>query len=316
MYTREVFASVKEELERRRTAAESAAEERRLSLYQKSARIKEIDDELSGTGILIFKAAVAGRGIDKIKARNESLMGERCKLLATLGLPDGYTDPDYSCCICSDTGYREDGFMCDCMRELIKCESIKASGIGKLIDKQSFDNFDLSWYEGDASGANMHENFAKLKSFADGFCQGLGKTFFMIGTTGTGKTHLSTAVAKTLIEKGYSVCYDSIQNIISDFEADKFKSGYGAYQPKSDKYLSADLLIIDDLGTELVTTQFSLACIYNIINTRQNKGMSTIVSTNLKAREFSSKYEARITSRLMGEDADVLLFGGPDHRIG
>ena len=108
--------------------------------------------------------------------------------------------------------------------------------------------------------------------------------------------------------------YDSAQNIISDFEADKFKSGYSAqYEPKAEKYLECDLLIIDDLGAEF-TNQFTVSCLYNLINTRKNRGLSTIISTNLSAEELTAKYEGRISSRIIGEYT-VLPFLGRDHRI-
>ncbi len=313
MYTREVFQNVKDIIEERKRNAETGAETRTLELHMKSPKIKAIDAELAGTGFKIFKAASSGGDISGIKERNQALMKERFKALALMGLPDDYTDPKYICKICSDTGYDANGHMCSCMRELIRLESIKASGIGKLIEKQSFENFDLTLCD-EADYEKMYYNFTRLKEFAYNFNENSAKTFLLIGTTGTGKTHLSTAVAKTVIERGFSVVYDSVQNIITDFENDKFKSGYGHHESKSEKYMTADLLIMDDLGTEFFS-QFSLSCIYNIINTRQNKGLSTVISTNLSPKELVEKYEARITSRLNGSETELLKFEGIDHRI-
>ena len=108
--------------------------------------------------------------------------------------------------------------------------------------------------------------------------------------------------------------YDSVQNIVNDFETDKFRSGYNRGEQISDKYLECDLLIIDDLGAEFVT-QFSISALYNLINTRQNKGLSTIISTNLSASELAGKYEGRIYSRIIGSDYTVLRFEGEDRRI-
>ena len=105
-----------------------------------------------------------------------------------------------------------------------------------------------------------------------------------------------------------------MKNIVSAFETDRFKSGYGPYEPKGDKYLECELLILDDLGTEFVN-QFTLSCLYNLINTRQNKGLATIISTNLPAAEILQKYEDRIYSRIMGCDSKPLLFLGKDNRI-
>ena len=123
---------------------------------------------------------------------------------------------------------------------------------------------------------------------------------------------LSSLVSQT--EKGFEVIYDSSQNIVSAFEQDRFKSGYGPYEPKGDKYLECDLLILDDLGTEFVN-QFTVSCLYNLINTRQNRGLSTLISTNLSPKEITDKYEDRIYSRLMGRDSKIILFVGKDARL-
>ena len=102
--------------------------------------------------------------------------------------------------------------------------------------------------------------------------------------------------------------------ILSQPEDDRFKSGYGPYEPKGTKYIECDLLIIDDLGTEFVN-QFTVSCLYNLLNTRQNKNLSTVISTNLTAEELARKYEDRIYSRLVGRDSKILLFVGSDMRI-
>ena len=159
----------------------------------------------------------------------------------------------------------------------------------------------------------MEHNLKVAKDFAEGFTRD-SKNLLLIGNTGTGKTHISTAIAKTVIEKGYEVLYDSSQNIVSAFEQDRFKSGYGPCEPKGDKYLECDLLILDDLGTEFVN-QFTVSCLYNLLNTRINKGLSTVISTNLSPAELSSKYEDRIYSRIVGCDSQILLFGGSDRRL-
>lgn len=315
MYTREIFSTVKEIIDKRREAAQAEADRREAAVRAKSGVIREIDDELAGTGLLIFKTAVSGGDIAPIKARNVLLMEKRAEELARLGLPADYTDPQYVCKKCSDSGYDKEGVMCACMRELLKLESIKASGIGRLIEKQSFENFDLSWYAEGEERDRMRSNAEAAKAFADNFTAHSGENLLLVGKTGTGKTHLSSAIAKTVIEKGYSVLYDSTQNILSAFETDKFRTGYGAYEPKSDKYFDTDLLILDDLGAEF-SSQFTVSCLYNLLNTRQNRGLSTVISTNLSPEELSRKYEDRIFSRLMGEDTKILLFVGKDHRIG
>lgn len=309
------IARAKEIIEKRRVHALTVADMRNEEVRAKSDRIAKIDEELTATGPAIFKAAIRGEDITPIKQRNLELNAERKKELAALGLPEDYTEIRYHCKACSDTGYTEDGRLCSCFRKEISDETIKSSGIGRLIERQSFDNFDIEWYKGDPEAyQKMKDNLEYAKQFSREFSK-TGETLFLFGTTGTGKTHLSSAIAKEAILGGYEVIYDSVQNIISDYEYDRFKSGYGPYEPRSTKYIECDLLIIDDLGTEFVN-QFTLSCIYNILNTRQNRGLATVVSTNLTTNEFSEKYEARISSRLFGNETHVLKFIGPDHRLG
>ena len=313
MYAYENFRKVKALIEGRRQNAIAESEARAAEVAARSEDIRIIDAELRGVGLRFFKAACAGEDVTPIKERNMFLLSERRRALKNMGLPEDYTEVHYTCDKCSDSGYVGTQ-MCQCFRELLITENIKSSGIGKLIEKQSFDNFDLSKYKGNKENyERMKENLAVAREFAKSPATPCS-TLLFIGDTGTGKTHLSTAIAKEVIERGLEVIYDSAQNIIADFEADRFKSGYGPYEPRADKYLECDLLIIDDLGTEFVN-QFTVSCLYNLINTRQNKGLATLISTNLKPRELVSKYEDRIYSRLVGCDSKIQLFSGPDARV-
>ncbi len=308
------FQKVKEEIANRRAAAQALADSRSLELRAQSPELSEIDIELEGTGIKLFGAACRGEDISPLRQRNTDLMKRRREIIKFLGYPEDYTDVHYICEKCSDTGFIDGVKMCSCFREALATESIKNSGIGNLIERQSFDNFDIARYK---DNSDLYEKMKYNLDTAKHYARDFGREKFnlvMMGFTGTGKTHLSTAIAKELIIRGYDVIYDSAQNIISDFEADRFKSGYGPYEPKADKYLECELLIIDDLGTEFVN-QFSLSCLYNLINTRENRGLPTILSTNLSMQELRSKYEDRIFSRIMSLKSKLLYFPGEDQRL-
>lgn len=313
MYARENYGKVKAIIEARRQKAIKEADVRNTEVSLMSEDIRLIDAELRGTGLIIFKLACEGGDITPLRERNIFLCEERKKCLVKLGLPEDYTEVHYTCTACSDTGFVGDK-MCSCFKEMLITENIKSSGMGNLIERQSFENFDIERYKDNEEGyRRMKSNLSDIKLFIDNF-DNSPQTLLFVGKTGTGKTHLSTAIAKALIEKGYEVLYDSSQNVVAAFEHDRFKSGYGPYESKGDKYLDCDLLILDDLGTEFVN-QFTLSCLYNLINTRQNKGLSTIISTNLSAKELTTKYEDRIYSRLMGKDSKILLFIGKDARL-
>ena len=314
MYSYKNYHLVKEEIEKRRKNAEGLAMARNQELREKSPEIRMIDEELSGTGLLLFKTACAGGDISKIRERNQALVARRKAIMLSMGLPEDYTEVHHYCKECSDTGFIDGVRMCKCFREELIKATILSSGIGHLIEKQSFDNFDLDWYKEDPRNQErMKLNLAAAKSYCDNFHK-TKCNLLLIGKTGTGKTHISTAIARRIIDMGYDVIYDSVQNIIADFEDDKFRRGYHDEELKAEKYLECDLLIIDDLGTEF-SNQVTISCIYNLLNTRHNKGLATVISTNLSAEELARKYEDRIYSRIVGAGTKVLPFAGRDRRI-
>ena len=313
MYINDNYRKVKEDIENRRLQARATAEERNAMLRERYEDIREIDDELTQTGLHLFRAATRGEGIEGIRERNRELNERRRALLVRYGYPENYTDVQYTCPLCADTGFQ--GIrMCTCFREALIRENIRSSGIGSLMDRQSFENFDLSWYKrkNEQTYAQMCRVYECAKAYAEGFHAG-SENLLLIGTTGSGKTHISTAIASVVVSRGYGVIYDTAQNIIEAFEADHFHRSRDDGRI-SDKYLECDLLVLDDLGTEFLNS-FSLSCLYNLINTRQNRGLSTVISTNLSVKGLAERYEDRIYSRLVGSGFRILPFDGDDHRI-
>ena len=241
------------------------------------------------------------------------LVAKRRKLLSDYGLGEDYTDIKYTCPICKDTGY-DMTRSCKCLREMVIRMNIRSSGMGALIDRQSFENFDLNWYANDPEvRATMEENLAVAHRFVERLgveCDNL----LLMGTTGTGKTHISSAIAGEALKRGFDVVYDSAQNIVDAFADDRFRAGYRTNESKGEKYNECELLIIDDLGAEFVN-QFTISALLNLLNTRQSHGLSTVISTNLPAKQLLEKYEPRIYSRICGSDYRILVFKGRDHRI-
>ena len=315
-YNVENYRKIREEFEKKRQNAISDAEERRLNFRSMSKEARELDRALSETGLRIFRAGCEGADnlqekIEEIRAEHDAIMGAKRVLLKKMGLPEDYTDIHYECEKCLDTGF-VDTKMCSCMKKALIYEGFRSSGLGSLVEKQSFDNFSLKYYKGDDLD-KMEYNLSAAKEFAEGFSENSTENLLLLGGTGLGKTHISTSIAKAVIENGYDVLYDSAQNIITAFEHDRFRRGYGDSTPdESEKYFSCDLLIIDDLGTE-VSNSFSVACLYNIINTRINKGMPIVINTNMNQKIMLSRYDERISSRLLGEFT-ILLFSGEDIR--
>lgn len=296
--------------ERRKKAADTAAENR-VRLYAMSQDARDIDRALGETGRNLFRIACEGgpelsARIAALKEQNLALQEARRTLLSSLGLPADFTEPQFICKACGDEGFVK-GRMCDCMRKALAEEGFRSSGIGALIDKQNFDNFSFDYYKENADTLSlMRHAYDTCRRYADTFTSETGSLLLM-GGTGLGKTHLSTAIARRVIERGYDVVYESAPNILADFDYDRFRLRSDE-EPRAEKYLTCDLLIIDDLGTE-VDTRFTLSHLYNLFNTRINRAKATVVSTNLSERELSARYDDRIVSRLFGEFTPILFLG-------
>ena len=170
----------------------------------------------------------------------------------------------------------------------------------------------FDYYKAAEDRALMEKNLAMAKEFAETTPPTYGN-LLMVGGTGLGKTHLSTSIARRVIERGYEVRYDSVQNVLAAYEHDRFRSGRDeADDERSRVYVDAELLILDDLGTEMVNS-FSLSSLYHLLNTRINQEKPTVISTNLMEEELQTKYSDRIFSRLLGE-YKILLFRGTNVR--
>jgi DNA replication protein DnaC len=254
-YNRDDFVRIKAEYSEKYRLARQKADERRFELYARIPEVKDIDSTLARTGSEIMSIILSGRkdtdaAVEELKARNEGLLARRGELLVANGYSADYSDVRYECEKCGDTGYVGTK-MCDCMKKALVLAGYESSGLGGLIRTQSFDNFSLEYYRGGGANYDNMEMFVgALKRFACEFDANTYRNYLLLGSTGLGKTHLSTAVAKKVIERGFDVLYVSAVGMIGDFEARRFGTGAGDGSIRStERYYEADLLIIDDLGT-------------------------------------------------------------------
>ncbi len=313
-YSKRNVVAVYEDFERRRDENKALRENRLYEVYSLCPEIKDIDKELSRVGLEIFGATMGGKenlesSLAKIREKNQSLQARRGALLKDLGFSADYTDLKYDCPICQDTGY-QGAKMCSCLKNALTLKGYESSGIINLLKSQSFESFSLEAYPDECQDI-MKRNYNTLHNFASDF-DAKKEFFLLVGGTGLGKTHLSTSVAKYLVDEGYDVVYETAQNIFSDFDTDRFRDRYQDTELLSERYFDCDLLIIDDLGTEIITS-YTVSYLYNIINTRINKKLPIIISTNLSAKEIKNMYHERITSRLFGEFT-IVKFEGCDIR--
>ena len=313
-YNKENYARIRAAYQTKYLKAYEEADRRAAALHAISPELAKIDRQLAGTGAKIALAAM-GTGEDHrarlaaVEAENKALQARRAALLTELGYPVDYTKPVYECPLCEDSGFVNHK-MCECMRRELVMAAYECSGLGQLMRTQSFESFDLGYYRAGEERDMMARNVEILRAYADNF----GKQtehLILCGATGLGKTHLSTSLAKVIIERGYNVVYTTAIRMFDTFEKKRFSQGYQS-KDSTDKFFDCDLLIIDDLGCEM-STQFTVSTLYDLINTRLNEGRSTVISTNLSGAELRKKYDDRITSRLFGHFVP-LPFSGTDIR--
>lgn len=315
-YNSSIYKKIYDEYSQKYLVARERADVRAQEVRRAIPEIAKIDRELSLTGLEVFSASLSGGDtaskIAEIRAKNEALQAKRAELLVANGYPADYSDVKYDCTKCGDTGF-VDNKMCSCMKEALTLAGIESSGFANLIKEQRFDNFSLDYYKKNATHYDMMgKNLEFLKEYAKNFDAKNSQSILMMGGTGLGKTHLSSAVAYEVIEKGNDVFYTGAIDLFSQFEIQRFKSYNNEPNELIERYFESDLLIIDDLGTEMIN-QFSVSTLYNLLNDRLSRKKPTIVSTNLSQDEIMKKYTDRITSRMFGE-YKIVFFAGTDIR--
>lgn len=311
-----------QEFEKDRVQRVAEEENRRERIFQRQPRLREIERELRSTMSRIITGALRrgtdpGPAIQALRDENLSLQAEKRELLRRMGLPADCLEEKPKCALCGDTGYR-DGRMCGCLRRYYAREQQKE--LSRMLDLggQSFDTFSLDWYSdrydaerGCAPRQHMETVYDVCADYANQFGKRPGN-LLLFGAPGLGKTHLSAAIAREVSDKGFSVVYDTASHVSERFETQKFGREDEEVQSDVERVLECDLLILDDLGTEM-TTAFVQSALYQIVNTRLIERRSTILSTNLMPGDISRRYSPQTASRIEGE-YQILPFVGEDIR--
>lgn len=322
-YSIELYKKVQTDLEDHRQQALDLAEMKKAQVYKEIPRLTEIDQEMSGLGLTLAKSIfVHPEKADSLTAdfreTGARLTAERTAMLVENGYSESFLTPAFSCLLCEDTG-KVEGRRCECFLSRLKTEALEEINKLSNLSLCSFDNFFLEAYPETVDAKfnispreQMTRNFSYCQKYAETFSP-QSKNILMIGQTGLGKTHLSLSIARTAIEKGYGVIYGSAPTLISQVEREKFGQNSSAPNNTTMELLqNCDLLVLDDLGTEF-QTKFTISAIYDLLNTRLNQSLPTIISTNLSIKELEDAYTPRILSRITGL-YDVLFFLGKDLR--
>ena len=275
-----------------RQRREAELDQRRREAFARQPRLRDIDRTLRTTMSRIV-AAAAKKGEDPLPAlrvlrdENLSLQRERATLLEDMGYPADYLEDKPACPLCGDTGYTRSG-VCACLKQYYAREQLAELSRLLPLGEARFDTFRFDLYDsavwdsyGVSPRANMERNFDVCRDFARQFSRGSG-SLLLSGGTGLGKTFLSACIAREVSDADVRRCE------------------------------SCDLLILDDLGTEM-TTAFVQSALYQIVNGRMLSGRSTIISTNLAPEELGRRYGAPILSRIEGA-YQILPFFGEDIR--
>ncbi len=317
-YSNEIVSRARARLESLKADRASQYRQRIAVVYETLPRVREIDMELRKSMVLATQALFAGDGtetLEEVKKANLALQQERKKLIAE-SFGESYLDENAICPRCGGMGYIGTQ-MCQCLRAL--CQQEQKQELSLLACGQwDFGDFKLEYYpDRPVPGSKLSIRAIMRKTYDD--CRTYAMTFgehrenlLFSGDTGLGKTFLSACIARYVAEQGYGVVYESAVHLFDKLEKAKFSGDENGIR-EAEKYQKCDLLIVDDLGTEM-GGQFVNTALYTLINDRLLMGKATIISTNLTNEEMAKRYSPQILSRLRGAYRRI-AFVGDDIRM-
>ena len=309
------------EYERKRDRAYRDQRVRKNEVYKKIPAIRRIDDDIRKVGLSMSKYIIENptgykESVDRAKKAIEELKMEKAYLMTESNIPADYMDIHYECSKCNDKGYLENGNRCSCLRQDLVSRAYEMSNIENVLLRENFSNFNIDIFsdkEFKGESLTPKENMIDIlnisEEFIHNFDENNGENLMFYGTTGLGKTYLCNCIAKALLDMRKIVVYQTAFTILEIIEKHRFNRGDQKLNYyKYNLLFEADLLVIDDLGTEVANT-FTNAEIFNIVNTRILSGKKTIISTNLTPKEISETYTDRVFSRILDKFLPLKFYG-------
>lgn len=323
-YDKALLSEILRQMEHTRDQHEAEAEQRRAGLSLKIPRLGEIDRELRATAAkamrIAFESNNTDADIDKLRCQNLALQEEKRRLLIENGYSPNYLAIEEDCPVCHDTGYAGSK-LCACVKR--KAAELQKKQLSSLlpVNTEMFETFQLDYYS-DQPDSRFHisprelamHNLQKCTRFAERF----GKNYenlLLYGSAGLGKTFLSSCIARRVTERGFSVTYDTAISIFDQYSNMKFRNGDPSSAAQAlERFRNTDLLIVDDLGTEMPGA-FHTSCLYDLINRRLMRRLPTILNTNLLPAELETRYSPAIASRVLGEFTQLRFIGSDIRKI-
>lgn len=308
----------REERARRRSRLEQ-------ELYQRQPELKRLDRALRGTMIELAGLAAAGTPlapdgpeVTQIREKNLALQRERERLLKELGHEARELEDLPACPKCGDTGWTE-GRMCTCLKQLCLQEQMKRlTSLMNLTPEQSFDQLRLDVYSDQpwrGEERSPREQMRRVVQVCEGFARQFPgyplKNLLLSGSTGLGKTFLSGCIAREVSRRGHSVVYETAIDLFGTFETRRFTRDWEEERQareNTQRYLRCDLLILDDLGSEM-TGPLAQSALYEVVNSRIREDRRTIISTNLSVEEIGRRYSPQAASRIGGLFRELTFYG-------
>lgn len=316
---RSQYKLIMKKYEQKQLRMKHEIKKRKEEIYKKIPLIKVLDDEIAAGSVnttyyIIEHPDEAKEKLEELQESNFILSQKKIRLLIEHNYSEDYLQPEYECNMCKDTGYIGNE-KCNCLKQAMINIAYEQSNIKNIIQEENFSTFSFSYYSDKTDSRfnlspleNVRIIYGQCKKFVSNFDEEF-KNIILFGQAGLGKTFLCNCIAKALLDASHTVIYLTSFQLFKLFEDYKFNNNDDKVpEEQIESIFDCDLLIIDDLGTEL-NNRFTGVELFNCLNTRLLNKKSTVISTNLSPTDWSKQYSDRIVSRIFGNYEPLKLFG-------